>query len=72
MFTSVGRLVEIISIEFLQGIDRFGEGSIMVSAGIMYHNLMDLIIVASSLKAVHYIEDILEEHVVPATNGVEP
>ena len=56
----------------LQETDRFSVGSIMVWTGIMYNNLMDLVIVASILKAVQYIVDILEEYVVSIAIGVGP
>ena len=43
----------------------------MVLAGIIY-NFMDLVIVSPTLKAVRYIQDVLQDHVVPAAIGVGP
>ncbi|KAJ4430893.1 hypothetical protein ANN_19484 [Periplaneta americana] len=38
----------------------------------MYNNRMDLVIVPQRLNAVRYIEDVLEECLVPAAIGVGP
>ncbi|KAJ4425451.1 hypothetical protein ANN_28067 [Periplaneta americana] len=67
-----GRPGERFSVKAVQEIDRFGGGSIMVWARIMYNNRMDLIIVPQRLNGVRYIEDDLEEHLVPAAIGVGP
>ena len=44
----------------------------MVWAGIMYNNRTDLVIVPQRLNAVRYIQDVLQDHVVPAAIGVGP
>ena len=67
-----GRPGERFSEECVQEIDRFGGGSIMVWAGIMYNNRTDLVIVPQRLNAVRYIQDVLQDHVVPAAIGVGP
>lgn len=67
-----GRPGERFSAEAVQEIDRFGGGSIMVWAGVMYNNRTDLVLVPQRLNAVRYIEHVLEEHVVPAAIGVGP
>ncbi|KAJ4437598.1 hypothetical protein ANN_17743 [Periplaneta americana] len=63
---------ERFSVKVVQEMDRFGGGSIMVWAGIMCNNRMDLLIVPQRLNAARYIEDVLEEHFVPAAIGVGP
>ncbi|KAJ4441451.1 hypothetical protein ANN_11306 [Periplaneta americana] len=67
-----GRPGERFSVRVVQEMDRFGGGSIMIWTGIMYNNRMDLVIVPQRLNAVRYIEDVLEEHLVPAAIGVGP
>jgi hypothetical protein len=54
----------------IQEVDRFGRGSVMVWAGISIDNRIDLIGVPGRLNAMNYIENILEDHVVPAAYGV--
>ncbi|KAH0818460.1 hypothetical protein GEV33_004331 [Tenebrio molitor] len=54
----------------LYEVDRFGRGSVMVWAGISIDNRIDLIRVPGRLNAMNYIENILEDHVVPAAYGV--
>jgi hypothetical protein len=51
-------------------VDRFGGGSVMVWAGISIDNRTDLVVVPVRLNAMNYIENILEDHVVPAAYGV--
>ncbi|KAJ4432942.1 hypothetical protein ANN_15199, partial [Periplaneta americana] len=65
-----GRPGERFSVRVVQEMDRFGGGSIMVLAGIMYNNCMDLVIVSQRLNTVRYIKDVLEEHLVRAAIGV--
>jgi transposase len=54
----------------IQEVDRFGRVSVMVWAGISIDNRIDLIGVPGRLNAMNYIENILEDHVVPAAYGV--
>jgi transposase len=54
----------------VQEVDRFGRGSVMVWAGISIDNGTDLVVVPGRLNAMNYIENILEDHVVPAVYGV--
>jgi peptidoglycan/xylan/chitin deacetylase (PgdA/CDA1 family) len=54
----------------IQEVDRFGGGSVMVWAGISIDNRTDLVVVPGRLNAMDYIENILEDHVVPAAYGV--
>jgi hypothetical protein len=51
----------------IQEVDRFGRGSVMVWAGISIDNRTDLVVVPGRLN---YIENILEDHMVPAAYGV--
>ena len=64
-----GRPGDKFSEECVQEIDRFGGGSIMVWAGIMYNNRTDLVIVPQRLNAVWYTQDVLQDH---AAIGVGP
>jgi peptidoglycan/xylan/chitin deacetylase (PgdA/CDA1 family) len=54
----------------IQEVDRFGRGSVMVWAGMSIDNRIDLIGVPGRLNAMNYIENILEDHMVPAAYGV--
>jgi transposase len=54
----------------VQEVDRFGRGCVMVWAGISIDNRTDLVVVPGRLNAMNYIENILEDHVVPAAYGV--
>ncbi|KAJ4430731.1 hypothetical protein ANN_19322 [Periplaneta americana] len=67
-----GRPGERFSVRVVQETDRFGGSSIMVWARIMYNNRMDIVIVPQRLNTVRYIEDVLEECLVPAAIGVGP
>jgi transposase len=53
----------------VQEVDGFGRGSVMVWAGISIDNGTDLVVVPGRLNAMNYIENILEDHVVPAAYG---
>jgi transposase len=54
----------------VQEVDRFGRGCVIVWAGISIDNRTDLVVVPGRLNAMNYIENILEDHVVPAAYGV--
>lgn len=56
----------------IQEVDRFGCGSVMVWAGISIDNRTDLVVIPERLTAIRYIENVLEDHVVPAAYGVGP
>jgi transposase len=52
---------------------RFGGGSVMIWGGISLNGRTDLVILGGpSLNAERYIEDILQDHVVPIAVGVGP
>jgi hypothetical protein len=54
----------------VQEVDRFGRGSVIIWAGISIDNRTDLVVVPGRLNAMNYIENILEDHVVPAAYGI--
>jgi transposase len=54
----------------VQEVDRFGGGSVMIWAEISIDNRTDLVVVPGRLNAMNYIENILEDHMVPAAYGV--
>lgn len=56
----------------IQEVDRFGRGSVMIWAGISIDHRTDLVVIPGRLNAMNYIENVLEDHVVPAAYGVGP
>lgn len=56
----------------IQEVDRFGGGSVMVWAGISLENRTDLVVIQGNLDARIYVDNVLDEHVVPAAYGIGP
>lgn len=56
----------------VQEYDKFGCGSVMVWGGVSLDERTDLVVVPGRLCAQAYIDNVLEDHVLPAAYGVGP